>query len=64
MKLDKAFNVSFVCDYMVVQTRFEFPDYHDNVSDEEIAEYASKGILDNYGINPLELCYDYEINEV
>ena len=59
--MDKTFNVSFVCDYMVVLVSV---DVDPELSDGEIARIASQYTLDNYGISPLDLCFDYEINEV
>ena len=59
--MNKTFNVTFVCDYMVVMVSV---DVDNNPSDEEIAQGAGQYTLDNYGFDPYTLCYDYEINEV
>lgn len=59
--IDQTFNVTFVCDYMVVMVSV---DVENELTDERIARIASEVTLDNYGFDPLELCYDYEVNEV
>lgn len=60
--MDKVYGVSFVMDHIVVIANVAFPP---EITDEEyIAKTASAVTLDNYGFNPLELCYDYEVYEV
>ena len=58
-------SVSFIMEYMVVQTRVTISDELDEtIDDDSIVQIASQNILDNYGFDPLDLCYDYELNEV
>lgn len=59
--IDKTFNVTFVCDYMVVMVSV---DVEPQLEDEEIAKIAGDYVQGNYGFNPYNLAYDYEINEV
>ena len=59
--MNKTFNVSFICDYMVVLTSV---DLENELTDERIASIAGEYIEGNYRFNPYELSYDYEINEV
>lgn len=61
--MDKVYGVSFVLDHIVVIANVP-SDICEGLEDEEIAKIASAVTLDNYGFDPLELCYDYEINEV
>ena len=56
-----TFNVTFICDYMVVMTSV---DVDNELSDERIAFIAGEYVEGNYGFNPNTLSYDYEINEV
>ena len=59
--MSNTFNVSFICDYMVVLTTV---DVENELSDERIARIAGEYVEGNYGFNPNFLAYDYEINEV
>lgn len=59
--IEQTFNVTFVCDYMVVMVSV---DVEPDLTDERIAGIAGAYVYGNYGFNPNELCYDYEINEV
>lgn len=58
---ESTFNVTFICDYMVVMASV---DVDKSMEDEEIAITAGEYVNGNYGFNPYTLCYDYEINEV
>ena len=64
----EEYNVSFVCNSMVIQTRVSLDPASINdeygIDEDEIARIASQNILDNHGIDPLDLCQDYEIHEV
>lgn len=59
--MNKTFTVEFVCNYMNVVTSV---DVDEEMKDEDIAITAGHYVNGNYGFNPFELCYDYEINEV
>lgn len=59
--MTQTFNVTFICDYMVVMTSV---DVENELSDERIAFIAGEYVEGNYGFNPNTLSYDYEINEV
>lgn len=59
--LSRAYNVTFVCDYMVVMVTV---DLESELTDERIARIAGEYVEGNYGFNPHELAYDYEVNEV
>jgi hypothetical protein len=39
-------------------------DVDTDTHESDIALIASEYVKGNYGFDPLELCYDYEINEV
>ena len=59
--MNKTFNVTFICDYMVVMTSV---DIDEQLDDEQIAGFAGAYVYGNYGFNPNELSYDYEVIEV
>ena len=59
--MSRTYNVSFVCDYMVVLTSV---DVENELTDERIARIAGEYVEGNYGFNHNFLAYDYEINEV
>ena len=59
--MNTTYNVSFVCDYMVVLTSV---DVDTDTHESDIALMASEYVKGNYGFDPLELSYDYEVNEV
>lgn len=61
MAMDCAYNVTFVLDYMVVMVTV---DVEPNLEPEEIAIIAGTYVYGNYGFNPYETAYDYEVNEV
>lgn len=46
---------------MVVLTSI---DVENELTDERLAKIAGEYVEGNYGFNPFELCYDYEVNEV
>ena len=59
--MNRTYNVSFILDYMVVMTSV---DVENELTDERIARIAGEYIYGNYGFNPYETAYDYEVNEV
>lgn len=62
--MDKTFNVAFICDFMTVHTTVFIEHHADESVDEEIAFIAGEYVQGNYGFNPFDLCYDYEVIEV
>ena len=61
MAMDSTYNVTFVCGYMVVMVSV---DVENELTDERIARIAGEYVEGNYGFNPYEISYDYEVNEV
>jgi hypothetical protein len=56
--MDEIYNVTFVCDYVIVSTSIAV---ENELTDERIARIAGEYVEGNYGFNPMEMCHEYEV---
>lgn len=59
--MEPTFNVSFICDYMIVSTTINV---ENELTDDRLARIAGEYVEGNYGFNPYEICYEYEVTGV